>query len=102
MICGLMATVPLATNAQNTVKGVVINGQEPIYSAKIQLENTYLGTYSNANGEFKLEGVSNGDYHLIVSAEGFEDYFLDLNVQGDLVLKVEMMHHRPTVLIQYQ
>jgi len=91
MICGLMATVPLATNAQNTVKGVVINGQEPIYSAKIQLENTYLGTYSNANGEFKLEGVSNGDYHLIVSAEGFEDYFLDLNVQGDLVLKVEMM-----------
>ncbi len=78
-------------NAQNiTVKGRITNAENgnPIEFANIGVENTYLGTASDLNGEFTIE-LSNAlkGKILRVSAVGFKtkSYSVDAWLSGDFV-----------------
>lgn len=57
-----------------TIAGIVYetNEQKPIPFASIALKNTTKGTSSNSNGTFRIEGISTGSYHLMVSFLGYE------------------------------
>jgi len=68
---------PLITLAQNgiiTGKVTGMDGKSPIYLANVFLSNTTAGSTTNNDGEFALRGLKPGQYSLIVSIVGYEDY----------------------------
>jgi len=46
---------------------------EPIVSAYIIIDSTYLGTETDYNGNYKVQGIPPGEYNIKASAAGFED-----------------------------
>ena len=61
------------TQAQQTyhIKGQVSSENESIPFANVYLENPVKGTTSDENGKFKIDNVSPGTYHIVVSFTGF-------------------------------
>jgi len=62
--------------------GVLIDSlsNERIHQAHVYLNNTDIGTYSDIDGAFTLENISEGRYELIIShvSYGIRNYFLDV------------------------
>lgn len=72
MICGLFLTIPLATIAQRTITGTVTDQSGlPLPGVRISVQNTYLRTYTDKEGLFKLEEVY-GIVVLVAELSGFE------------------------------
>ncbi|MGE5401122.1 MAG: carboxypeptidase-like regulatory domain-containing protein [Ignavibacteriales bacterium] len=72
--CLLSAAVYSQVDPGITITGKVIDSktEEPIISASVFLENTTIGTVTNNNGEFIINKVPLGFYHLVVSSVGYE------------------------------
>ena len=82
MICGLVL-VPLATSAQHNINGKVSSDDgSPMFGAKIHLEGTYAGAFSDVDGTFTVKDVKNGNYILSVSYVGFETEERSITVSG--------------------
>lgn len=72
MICGIFL-VPLVTFAQHNIKGHVKDGGgEPLPGVKVEIENTFLKTYTDPKGEFVFSKLKPGDYKLHFSITGFD------------------------------
>ena len=74
----------LTTNsivAQNRITGNVIDiiTNEPIPYANVFLANTLIGTSTNNEGNFLLEGFSDGKYLLTVTHVGYQSYQVSLD-----------------------
>src|ERR1700753_613017 len=68
---------PFAVFAQyGTISGVVTSAdsKKPIAGASVFLSNSATGTATNDKGGFILANVRPGQYTLVVSILGFEDY----------------------------
>jgi len=68
---------PLVTLAQNgiiTGKVTSADGKTPIPLANVFLSNTTAGSTTNNDGEFALRDLKPGQYTLIVTIVGYEDY----------------------------
>lgn len=91
MICGLML-IPLTTIAQNTIKGSVkTKNGEALIGAAVFVNDTYLGTYSDEQGNYLLEKVPSGAQTLTVRSLGFEEIKQEVEVKsGVTVLNFEM------------
>lgn len=75
----LLSICTIGTYAQVTFSGSVINEQgKPLQGASVYLNNTTIGTDSDADGYFRLS-VEHGYYDLIVSHVGFETSTYNLN-----------------------
>lgn len=84
MICGLFA-LPLAASSQQTIKGTVVdNSNAPIYGARIQIEETYLGTYTDPEGNFEIKGVQEGTQVVVFSAPGFSTQKVEAEVRAEM------------------
>lgn len=64
--------------AQVTIEGTVYEKSGPLEGVAVYLNNTMLGTTSNADGEFSLD-VKEGVYELIVSYLGYKKIVFNLN-----------------------
>lgn len=62
----------------------------PLVGASITLENTFLGTYSGVNGNYRLSQVRQGNYTLVASYLGFETVKIDVKVDKDVELNVQL------------
>ncbi|MCG1037569.1 carboxypeptidase-like regulatory domain-containing protein [Polaribacter sargassicola] len=69
--------------SQKTIEGTVYENNTPIENVAIYLNNTMLGTTTNANGKFSLS-VEEGKYELIVSYLGFKKINYSLNTSSYL------------------
>jgi hypothetical protein len=67
-----------SVNAQQTgsITGVVLdkNTQLPVADASVQLQNTQLGTSSDALGKFRLQGIPVKTYNVIISRVGYKSF----------------------------
>ncbi len=84
-----------AQEVVQTIRGTIVDSdtQMPLPGANVVLLNTNMGTTANANGEFRLEGVSVGRVNLGFSFIGFEDKVMSnilLTSSKELVLKIEL------------
>lgn len=72
------------------VAGQVINAADnkPIADASVVLDNAMQKT--NANGEFKFDGVKAGNYDLAVSAAGFVAKTEAVSVSGDKLVSIKL------------
>jgi outer membrane receptor for ferrienterochelin and colicins len=72
LIIALFANV-FNLNAQNTVSGKITSDKnEPLAGANIIIANTTLGSASNADGNYSISGLKNGEYTIRVSYFGYE------------------------------
>lgn len=68
----------ISTFSQIEIKGTVYHQKTPLENVAIYLNNTMLGTTTNANGQFNLT-VKEGKFELIVSYLGFKKINYALN-----------------------
>jgi CarboxypepD_reg-like domain len=61
-------------SAQVQISGRVLNDDtgEPLLNASVYINNTTIGTVTNAGGDYVLKGIPPGQYELIVSHVGFD------------------------------
>ena len=72
-LMSVLIVVPFASFGQMAIQGTVTNANgEPIDGAKIVLENTYQGTYSDQNGGYKLQNLASSSYTVVVQHPYFE------------------------------
>ena len=57
----------------------------PISDVNIFIQDTELGTASSKDGLFKFSKIKSSDYVLIVSAIGYKDQYLGINLNRDLL-----------------
>ncbi len=96
VLCALLlATFTMQANPTENL-GFSIYGRitdtngNPLVGAGITLENTYLGTYSGANGSYRLSQVRLGNYMLNVSYLGYEPIRIEVKVYGDTELNLQL------------
>ncbi|WP_460219008.1 TonB-dependent receptor [Psychroserpens sp. MEBiC05023] len=66
---------------QHTLNGKITDAkhQEPIVFANVYLPQLEKGTTSNANGEFTLDDIPNGNHKVVISYVGYETYLKTLS-----------------------
>lgn len=64
----------------------------PLIGTSITLENTFLGTYSGVNGNYRLSQVRQGNYTLVASYLGFETIRINVKVEKDVELNLQLRH----------
>ena len=88
----------LILSAQIDVSGVVYDLKEnPLEGASVYLNNTTIGTTTNANGKFSLQ-VPEGTFKLIVSYLGFESQSFGLSTKDYRVALTFRLKERSNVL----
>ena len=93
-LCLLCPMVTLAQRGSITGKVVRANSKSPISQASVFLSNSSFGTISKNDGTFALNNVRPGQYTLVITAIGYQDYtkviLLDsetINVDVELLAK---------------
>jgi len=68
--------LPFSCAAQFAIWGNVvnINDKKPLDNANVFITNTTFGCHTTADGAFRLNGVSNGRYELVVSMVGYTSF----------------------------
>lgn len=75
-----------AVQAQNVVSGTIKNEEGTgLPGAAIRVEGSYLGTITNAEGTYRLEGLENGTYTLLISFVGYETTAKEIELSGSAV-----------------
>lgn len=90
-LASAMLLVAISANAQ--IKGQVIDaqGQGAIPECNVYLAGYTLGTTTNSNGYFELNGVPNGVYELVFSHVSYQKYIQVVTVNNEEVkLKVQL------------
>jgi len=91
----LLLFSPLLLLAQGaTITGTVarLDSKTKLAKASVFLSNSSYGTSSNDDGTFTLSGVKPGQYELVVSMVGFEDFNQTIMVGKDEIkIKAELM-----------
>lgn len=91
----LIAVVLISVSAfaQGTITGKVVakSSQKALAKASVFLSNATFGTASDEDGDFTLSGVKPGQYELVVTMVGYEDYTQTIIVGKDPIkIKAEM------------
>ncbi|PKQ62842.1 hypothetical protein BZG02_11650 [Labilibaculum filiforme] len=83
MLIGIAFSVA-AENITTSVKGKVIdsNSNEPIPYASVALEGSSMGAVTNFEGEFIIENVPVGHYHVIATCVGYKLEAKELDLKG--------------------
>ncbi|MCH8557219.1 MAG: TonB-dependent receptor [Balneolia bacterium] len=93
----LLFLFPLTSHGQQTgqISGTVTSESgEPLIGVNILIENTSVGTATNINGEFHLEGLQSGSYTLRVSYVGYITSRRSVTVQAGQLSSMEIVLDR--------
>lgn len=90
--------------AQETgvVKGKILDGElfnEPLLMASVTLKNTDIHTNTNFNGNFELEHIQPGTYHLVVQFLGYEPMELPITVEAGAQTDIFETLHAKTLAV---
>lgn len=77
--------------SQSNITGKITNTEgEPLIGANVILENTFYGASTNSNGNFTFKKVNNGEYFILVSYIGYNDYRKKIVVSEDIFLNISI------------
>ncbi|MFK7905801.1 MAG: TonB-dependent receptor [Chitinophagales bacterium] len=84
-------TATFSSHAQHTIFGTVTTEEaDPIVGANIVLTNTFGGTVTDENGQFRLENLRAGTYQIKISFIGFQTYKKEIELIEDIELRVAL------------
>ena len=79
----LLALLLISFLSQSQIKGKITDTYgTPIPYVSILIENTYIGTSSNDNGDYQLDIAKKGVYKLVVKSLGFKTTILPIEVNS--------------------
>ena len=58
--------------------------------ASVTIENTYLGTHTDTEGNYIFPGLKNGDFTLTFSFVGYEPVTREIRIDGNMVIDVSL------------
>lgn len=91
LLAGLSMQANPTENLGFSIHGRITDSEgNPLVGASVSLENTYLGTYSGVNGNYRLSQVRQGNYTLVASYLGFETVKVDVKVDKDVALNLQL------------
>lgn len=70
---------------------IISNQKEPVPFVNVLVEGTSLGTLSNEDGKFELEGLKAGSYLLKFSSLGFQSISKSVQVEANQSLELEII-----------
>ncbi|KAB1160711.1 TonB-dependent receptor [Tenacibaculum aiptasiae] len=76
-----------AMNAQNVVKGIVINSdsEKPLQGVSVSVREANISGTTDANGSFTLNGLPDGRQIVVVSLSGFETQNFPVQLAGKTI-----------------
>ena len=85
------------TSQDGGIKGTLISSEtlESVKDAQITILKTIYSTKSLNDGSFKINNLEQGDYKLLISANSYEDYFMDFSVKKDLITDLGSIPLKP-------
>jgi hypothetical protein len=90
-ICALAPFLSFAQSSIISGKIVAAGGTTPVAKASVFLNNATFGTSSSDDGTFTLRGVKPGQYDLIVTILGYEEYTQKVQVDNKpIVLSISL------------
>jgi hypothetical protein len=90
-LCLFCPFIALAQYGSITGKVVRAGSKDAVPRASVFLSNSSFGTTSTDNGNFSLNGLRQGQYTLVVTAVGFDDYTKVVLVGSEpITLTIEM------------
>lgn len=94
LLIAFILLCPFFALAQSaSISGKVVHGESksPVANASVFLNNATYGTSTAEDGSFTLSGVKPGQYELIVTVVGYEDYSQTVQVgQGAIKLDISL------------
>ncbi|MBB6500881.1 TonB-dependent receptor [Pedobacter cryoconitis] len=89
----ILLAFPAGLFAQSIIRGRVIDEQgTPVFNITVSLQGKKNATKTDANGQFILEPVVEGDYKLSASALGYQSILKTIHITGkdDIVLELSL------------
>ena len=79
----VLCLIPFALSAQRTVSGRVTDAGDgkPVPEAAVFIDNTTIGTTTNADGNYQLKLPGEGSYRLAVSHVAYQPVFVDIDAE---------------------
>lgn len=96
MLC--LLAVPVWLFAQGTISGKVINAysKAPVGKVSVFLSNATYGTATDEDGNFTLRNIKSGQYQLVMTSVGYEDFIRTVLINGQsMTVNAEL---KPAVL----
>jgi hypothetical protein len=94
--------ISLAQSGSITGKVMRMDNKSALSKASVFLSNSSYGTITNDDGTFTISGIKPGQYELVVSSVGFEDYNQTVmvpkdakepvKVNAEMLVKVTQLH----------
>lgn len=97
--CILLPVFAMAQNVSITGKIVTSGSKSPVARASVFLSNSSFGTISANDGTFELAKLRPGQYTLVVTAVGFEDFVKKVQV-GDVSTNVDVEMQPKTIQLR--
>jgi len=94
LISGFLLFPDLLMSQENisVIRGRVSDEEgNPLTGAGITIENTLLGTYSDMNGSYHLNGLRDGNYGLRFSFIGYESRIIEIDLKGEAIVDVSLV-----------
>lgn len=92
-----------ALNAQNTVKGIVINNdsEEPLKNVSVSLKkNSIINNITDVNGAFTLKKLPKGKQIITVFLKGYETQYFPIQLSGKTLDLGTILMHKNTSLYE--
>lgn len=86
----IIITFTFFSLAQRSLEGKITSKNTPVEFAKIYLEGTNIGSFSDELGNYCLENLPEGEFKLIVSAVGYEKEERVIELKQNSFLKVDV------------
>jgi len=93
LLFAMWAILPWAAFSQFTLTGKITDKHSSgvLSGANIRLDNTYIATFSDADGNFALKKLKKGTYTLKVTYLGFLDYTQQVILTQNTSLNIELI-----------
>ena len=90
--------ISLLSFGQVDLKGIVsdMETREPLAGAHILVENTFIAAISSPSGQFRITGLKQGGYRIIVSYVGYEKSSSYIKINKDTTLEISL---RPSAIM---
>lgn len=92
LVVSLLMVLPCIASAQFNISGNVKNKKsgEPVVGATITIDKTFIVSQSNAEGNFEIKNLKNGNYVIHVSFLGFQIYTDTLTLAENKTLAIDL------------
>jgi outer membrane receptor for ferrienterochelin and colicins len=86
-----MMGISIMYSQENSIKGIILDGKEPVPFVNIYLQGTNLGSSSDRNGEFTISNIPDGTYKIHASSVGYTSFYQEVTMANNTLLALTIL-----------